>query len=229
MGKIEWTDRQLSWLEKHFINTKNEVIVEELCKRGPSLSLSSMIRMARQMGLRKSKQFVRKFNRAALDKMRAFNESTGYIHSSNGAKEQWRKYREKGFIPRSCFKTVQSNLDRKGPRSESERIRKSVESRRKTIDRERRRIDLGLEQKTNLILIRHFNRREIYLRSKSRKKGYTVFRSDESVYYTKSTDRDPRFEMTLSKEGIVVTPLCMRGKKLIEDSTIFISAGTMTE
>lgn len=53
--KIELTEKQRAYLAKHFKNTKNKDLAEKL-----GISLRSVVRIGREMGLTKTKQFMRK-------------------------------------------------------------------------------------------------------------------------------------------------------------------------
>lgn len=54
--KIVLTDRQLAWLDKHFKHTKNDD-----CAKHLDISPRSVTRIARERGLKKSPQFIRKY------------------------------------------------------------------------------------------------------------------------------------------------------------------------
>ena len=58
--KIVLTDAQTKWLQKHFKHTKNDVIRERL-----GLSHSTLHRIARELGLKKTRQFMTKMQMAA--------------------------------------------------------------------------------------------------------------------------------------------------------------------
>ncbi len=53
-GKMTLTDEERVWMEEHFDHTKNE---EVACRLG--VSLRTAVRLAREMGLEKSAEFVR--------------------------------------------------------------------------------------------------------------------------------------------------------------------------
>ena len=58
--KIVLSDVQIQWLKKHFKHTKNDVIRERL-----GLSHSTLHRIARELGLKKTRQFMAKMQMAA--------------------------------------------------------------------------------------------------------------------------------------------------------------------
>ena len=182
MGKttrIELTPEQERWLERHFKHTRNAEAAERL-----GISERSLIRIARRLGLAKSRQFMRAAQRNAADRAR---ES----HLRNGT------YPPKGFIiPRSeefRFKPGETSAQRIGKAGERRRIEKSAESRRRTFKEERSRRVFGLPQRTGLRVIR-LPRYVAYQRYYLRKLGYIVPRGGFTAYYTPETRRSRRYE-----------------------------------
>ena len=53
MAQTHLTDKQIKWLTTHFKHTKNDVIMEKL-----NIKHSMLHRIARELGLKKSKQFI---------------------------------------------------------------------------------------------------------------------------------------------------------------------------
>lgn len=111
MGKttrIELTPEQERWLERHFRHTRNAEAADRL-----GISVRSLVRIARRLGLAKSRQFMRAAQRNAADRAR---ES----HLRNGT------YPPKGFIiPRSeefRFKPGETSAQRIGKAGERRRI-----------------------------------------------------------------------------------------------------------
>lgn len=191
MGKTEkivLTPKQERWLTNHFKHTKNNECAERL-----GISLRSVVRIARSLGLCKSRQFMAKCQRESA-------EAAKISHLCNGT------YPPKGFkIPNSeagQFKPGISNLDRIGPIREAERIRKSAESRRATIKRERSRIVWGFEQRTKLKLVS--NPKKIQYRYELRQRGYQIAKGANEAYIVAETRRSPKVEANARKYGIRV-------------------------
>ena len=115
--KITLTPEQETWLVRHFKHTRNAEAAVRL-----GISERSLTRIARRLGLEKSRQFMRKTQRNAADKAK---ES----HLRNGT------YPPKGYrIPRSeefQFKAGVTPVERLGKRRERKRIERSAESLRK--------------------------------------------------------------------------------------------------
>lgn len=172
--KITLTEEQERWLVRHFRHTRNEEIGERL-----GISQSSLHRLAREMGLTKSRQFVRKMQRNAADKAKA-------SHLRNGT------YPPKGFIiPRSeefRFKPGETSAQRIGKAGERRRIERSAESRRKTFREEKARALFGVPRKTRLRVVKEPRGKTCqrwYLKSR----GYILDERELIAYWTEDTRR----------------------------------------
>lgn len=191
MGKTEkivLTPKQERWLTNHFKHTKNSECAERL-----GISLRSVVRIARKLRLAKSRQFMAKCQRETA-------EAAKISHRRNGT------YPPKGFrIPNSeagQFKPGVSSRERLGAKREAERLRKSAETRRATVKRERSRILWGLEQRTKLKLVGNPKKRQY--RYELRQRGYQVARGASVAYVTPLTQRSPKVESNARKYGIRV-------------------------
>lgn len=189
MGKTEkiiLTPKQERWLTNHFKHTKNIECAERL-----GISLRSVVRIARSLGLTKSRQFMAKCQRETA-------EAAKRSHRLNGT------YPPKGFrIPKSevgQFKPGVTCRERIGARREAERIRKSAESRRATIKRERARIVWGFDQRTKLKLTT--NPKKIQYRHALRKRGYQIARGGSEAYIVTETQRSQKVEAVARQHGI---------------------------
>lgn len=186
--KIVLTPKQERWLTNHFKHTKNIECAERL-----GISLRSVVRIARSLGLSKSRQFMAKCQRETA-------EAAKISHRRNGT------YPPKGFkIPNSeagQFKSGVSSRERLGAKREAERIRKSAESRRATIKRERSRIVWGFEQRTKLKMVSNPKKRQY--RYELRQRGYQIARGASDAYIVAHTKRSPKVEANARKHGIRV-------------------------
>lgn len=173
------TDRQETWLKKHFKNTKNADLCEKL-----GISETALHRYARQFGLTKTKQFMKKVQANTAAKAK---ES----HLKHGT------YPPKGYrIPRSeefQFKPGVTNLERLGKRKEAQRIQRSVESRKKTFRYEKARRTFGVPQKTKLRVFQQ-PRQRILDRCYLKKRGYIIDEVNFVAYWTPETRRATRLE-----------------------------------
>ena len=172
--KITLTPEQEGWLVKHFRHTRNDEIGERL-----GISQSSLHRFARELGLTKTRQFMRKVQRNAADKAK---ES----HLRNGT------YPPKGYrIPRSeefQFKAGVTPVERLGKRRERKRIERSAESLRKTRREEKARMLFGVPRKTRLRVVRE-PRGKTCQRWYLKKRGYILDERDLIAYWTEETRR----------------------------------------
>lgn len=179
-GPVVLTDEQKEWLAKHFKHTKNAEIAERL-----GCSVRSVTRIARKMGLKKSRQFVTKCQLNAAAEANRVNRELGL-------------YPPKGYqIPNSDkgrFRKGETCIDRLGAKREAARIAKSAASRRETYRLEKARALFGLPRQTKLLVVRK-PRKQVYYRSMLRSKGYIVARGSNDVYYDNKTPRVPELEL----------------------------------
>lgn len=185
--KIILSPKQERWLVRHFKHTKNDEIMSRL-----GLSHSALHRFARELGLTKSRQFMKKCQAATTQAAWIANRRKGWP--------------PKGYtIPRSreCgFQKGVTNLQRLGPKRDAERIRKAAESRRATVKRERARIIWGFEQKTKLKLVT--SRKKISSRYALRRRGYDIARGASTAYIVCETRRSAIVEANAIKNGIQI-------------------------
>lgn len=173
---IKLTESQEAWLIKHFKHTKNADIAERL-----GISIRSVSRIARKLELKKSRQFINKCTREAY-------EAAYRSHIRNGT------FPPKGYaIPgreKTWFKEGGIKLS---PKKEAERVRKCVESRRKTFKLEKARATFGIPQETKLKVKRQ-PLAKIKFRHYVKKCGYIVDEDARIVYYTEATKRGKKIE-----------------------------------
>lgn len=186
-GAIILTDQQEAWLQKHFKHTKNEDIAKKL-----SVSPRSVSRLAEKRGLKKSKQYIRKYQEESTAKMNKILLERGL-------------YPPKGYIiPRSeefRFKKGEKPIDRIGAKREAERVAKATESYRRTWKLEKARALYGLPRQTKLNVVKRPHK-QIHTRYYLRKRGYIVDRGSNTAYYNSETKRSPDIE-SRSRSGFV--------------------------
>lgn len=177
--KLILTPKQEAWLVRHFRNTKNVELADHL-----GISQTSLHRLARELGLKKSKQYMRKCQAATTAAAHA-------SHLKNGT------YPPKGYrIPRSeefQFKPGETSLERIGKRMEKKRIEKSRATRNQRIAEDKLRVKWGIHQLTKMRLVRQ-PREAICQRYYLRQRGYIVERGSMTVYYDENTQRCPKME-----------------------------------
>ena len=179
MTPIVLTEKQEVWFRKHFKHTQNKEIAERL-----NISLRSVSRLASRMGLKKTKQYLRKCQLESTKHMNEYNRING-------------TYPPKGYkIPRGeefRFKKGERPIDRIGAKREADRISRSAASRRKTFQLEKARALYGIPQQTKLQVVKH-PRKQILLRYYLRKLGYIIERGSNVVYYNSETKRSQELE-----------------------------------
>lgn len=181
MKGTKWilTDRQEAYLVKHFKHTRNADLAAKL-----GISEAALHRFARQFGLKKTKQFMRKMQANTAAKAReshlAFNT-----------------YPPKGYrIPRSeefWYKPGESIKERIGEKRWKAAMEKASESRKKTWRIEHVRATFGLPQKTKLRVKRQ-PKQKILDRCYLKKRGYILDEENNVAYWTPETRRATRME-----------------------------------
>lgn len=178
--KIELNEKQLRWLTAHFKHTTNDECAAKL-----GISPRSVTRIARELNLEKTKQFIAKCQRAATT-------AAAISHEIHGT------YPPKGFcIPNrevGQFRKGVTPLQRHGKKKEEARKRKLSETRAKLWKSERARATFGLPQRTKLRVIPQpiaKCRLRWYLKSR----GYIVDDVKRIAYYDENTKRGRRIEI----------------------------------
>lgn len=186
------SDKERKWLLRHYKHTRNEDILARL-----GVSVSTLYRIVRELGLGKSPQHLRKCQEHAARKAR---ES----HLANGT------YPPKGYvIPGSenyRFRPGESNKDRMPSKKLKEMYRRIGEVRKETVRKERRRVLFGLDQKTNLRVV-VVPRSKISLRHNLRKHGYEISRGSNEAFITAATLRSEVMERRAMSMGISFTSI----------------------
>ncbi len=185
-GKMTLTDEERVWMEEHFDHTKNE---EVACRLG--VSLRTAVRLAREMGLEKSAEFVRTMQANAVHHAARANRGQG-----NAGKANLLKYGEA-----YRFKPGVGCRERLSAEALSEMHRRSAETRKRTVMAERRRVAFGLEQQTALRVTKA-PKAKVLLRHRLRKCGYEVPRASSDATITINTRRSATLEQRAEKMGI---------------------------
>lgn len=171
------------------------------------LSFSTMQRFKRELGLEKNMKVIRKKHAARIKRA---CEKNGYYDSIRGKRptqqcfDAYRKLLDEGWHPMKALKEKDPKRFRRICRERGKKIGNMLKA-------ERRRVDLGLWQKTNCHI-------PVYLYTKSQKNhrrnckeyGYIPgnMREDSgeryTIYYTDETARSKRFETNLVKDGFTI-------------------------
>ena len=187
MKLTDLTQDQREWFVANFGTMKNQELADRLVT-----SPRSVIRMARELGLWKTKEFVAAMQRNASEHgARATRLMGGNAGAVNLLKHG------KGYR----FKPGTSQKDRMSAEAFSEMHRRIGESRKETFRKERVRVNWGFEQKTKLRVVR-CPRAKIDIRHGLRKRGYEIARASNEAMVTDETRRSIRMEARAEKMGI---------------------------
>ncbi len=197
--KIVLPDVQIKWLKKHFKHTKNDVIRERL-----GLSHSTLHRIARELGLKKTPQFMKKMQLAASAAGKAAIDA-----EDEAAKERRRQQANANRNPERCFKKGEWSLAKCPPEKLSVINAKRAASWRKTRQADEARLNWGLPTQTKFHFRRHpdpdKNRKLCGLRNYLKRKGYEIpGRAGMAVYVTRETRRSAKMETKAKKLGMII-------------------------
>ena len=187
MTAKDLTQEQREWFVANFAHTKNQELADCL-----GTSIRTVTRIARELGLWKSKEFVAAMQRNASEHGAHANRLMG----GNAGAVNLLKY---GKATR--FKPGTSQKDRMSAEAFAEMHRRIGESRKETFRKERVRVNWGFEQKTNLRVIR-CPPEKVYVRNKLRKRGYEIARASNEATVTNETRHSIRMEARAEKMGI---------------------------
>lgn len=174
------------------------------------LSFSTLQRFKRKLGLEKDRRVILKKHAAQVKRICTKN---GYYDSLKGkapapqCKEAYRRKVAAGF-------SSINNLKENNPRKYARYLKNKSEARRDLWRRERRRVEIGLEQKTGLICPQFvYSKSQLNHRLSAGRRGYQTGDKRElngeryMIYYTADTRRSAIFERNLEADGFTVKPL----------------------
>lgn len=190
MSIKDLTQEQLEWLKENFGSTKNQELANEL-----GTSPRSITRMARELGLWKTKEFISAMQRNASEHGARVNRANGGNAGTKNLLVYGKAYR---------FKAGESNRNRMSEEAFKEMHRRIGESRKETFRKEKRRVLFGLEQKTGLRVVQ-CPKEKISLRNNLRKHGYEIARASNEAIVSDNTRRSAIMETRAIQMGITFT------------------------
>ena len=190
MSIKDLTQEQLEWLKENFGSTKNQELANEL-----GTSPRSITRMARKLGLWKTKEFISAMQRNASEHGARVNRANGGNAGTKNLLVYGKAYR---------FKAGESNRNRMSEEAFKEMHRRIGESRKETFRKEKRRVLFGLEQKTGLRVVQ-CPKEKISLRNNLRKHGYEIARASNEAIVSDNTRRSAIMETRAIQMGITFT------------------------
>ncbi len=189
--KFNFTEQQVQYLVANFADTKNAELAARL-----GCGESTVHRLARQLGLTKSREYMVRCNRNSLEACWLANKGEGN-HGKNNLIIYGARYR---------FKKGERPIDRIGAEGEARRLEKVRAKRNELIRRERLRIKWGLPQlsKIKLVLDEKAGQLQRMSRYALKQKGYIVTRGAKVIYYDGSTQRSAIVERNARKKGLTI-------------------------
>ena len=193
------TERQTKWLTAHYKHTKNAEIAARL-----GISESYLHRVARSLGLKKTKQFMRKTQANATA-----HAQVAMANETPEQKERRRQQANQNRNPDRCFKPGIYALGCKTAEELAKIDAKRAATWRKTRQDDEMRLNWYGEQQTKFHYRRHpdpeKNRRLTKLRHYFRKIGYDIpSRSGMVAYFDDETKRTPKLEAEARNLGMII-------------------------
>lgn len=196
------TEKEEKWLKAHFKNTKNDDIMVRL-----GITHSHLHTLARELGLKKTSQFMRKSQANCTAKAKE-----AHMRIKREEPERWEKLQE---IRRNNlhwddpnkkynFKKGESNKDRLGKRRYKKLVEKVTATMRQKRERDRVRVAMGLEPLTRLALgIPSKRRHALYQAKWHLEKRYGYERGEGlTMYVTEDTRRTSAEELYIRRYGM---------------------------
>lgn len=192
MSIKDLTPEQLEWLKENFCHTKNQELADEL-----GTSPRSVTRMARELGLWKTKEFISAMQRNASEHGARVNRANGGNAGTKNLLLYGKAYQ---------FKKGERQKDKMSAEAFDAMHRHIGEQRKKTFKAEKRRVIFGLEQKTKLRVVQA-PKEKICLRNGLRKKGYEIARASNEAFITAATHCSEVMERRAISMGISFTSI----------------------
>ena len=206
-NRYELDAEQLEWFMMWFPKTENAKVA-----RAMGVSMSTMHRLARLYGLKKSKSGLHQIMRRQAKVANRTKERNGYYASLRGRKPSEacrRDYQE--YLKSDRYKHPLHILKERNPWKYVMRLKAVSAHRKALIRREKARVIYGLPMKTKMyrmVTIKPYTKRQTAHRHSALKRGYILMiecheGSGErwNIYYDQDTQRAPIFERNCIKDG----------------------------
>lgn len=183
---IEWNEERIDIIRKYYHHETNEQVAKRL-----GISSRSLVRKVKELQLYKSERIT--ISKQIEDTVRKMycDYSLSEIAADTGS--SWRTIRR-------IVKSLGLTRTKEQERQMRSRIRQNL------IESERRRINWGFDQHTDIKVV--CNHERIRLRSKLKRFGYIVFRGSNTIYYPVELKRHPIRERHGLKLGLEFAPWC---------------------
>lgn len=203
------TDEQRAWFCRWFPEEENSRLM-----KASGMSLFTLHRFAREFGLTKSPEGMKRIKKRQAAHVKRVCEKNGYYDSIRGKQpseacrkataQMWQDIRDgKREHPARIMK-------RTNPRKYRKWMERKSQERKETIRKEKQRVLYGMERKTRLkcIVMCKYTRSQISHRYNALRRGYIIMEdcSEQcgeryNIYYDRETRRAPIFEKNLVKDG----------------------------
>lgn len=174
------------------------------------IGFSTLQRLKRRYGLQKDMKVIKHKQAMAI---RRKCEKNGYYESLRGRRppekaiEKTRQLRATGWHP-------WKHLKEDAPAKYRALVKRMSASRKEIMRRERRLIEIGIEQRTNLHLPQFiYTRSQLAHRYNAKKRGYVPGNKDEdsgqryTIFYDDNTRRNEQFERNCIQDHLRIAPL----------------------
>lgn len=204
------TSEQEAWMRRWFPEVENSIL-----SKTSGMSLSTLHRFARQLGLKKSEKGMKGImKRQGIAKKRTC-ERNGYYDSirgkrpsekcQEGAARMWEEIHE--GVREHPMRVFKKN----NPRRYKRLMKKRSENRKEMFRKELLRVKYGLERKTKLsrVVLCPYTKSQRSHRYNALRRGYVLMDPEADgeryhIYYDEETERSEKFEGNLKKDGFKV-------------------------
>ena len=209
-GTFVLTQEQKEWFCRWFPETENSRIAKAM-----GVSMSSMHRIKRELGLTKSDKGMKAIKRRQAAHIKKVCEKNGYYESLKGRQPSEKckaAYRE--YLRSERYKHPSLILKEKNPRLYRKKMDERSRIRKELIGKDKWRVSVGLEQTTRMNLPQfNYTRKEVNRRFLAKRRGYILGDYSErygerfTLYFDKDTIRTELFEKNCMADGFKIMEL----------------------
>lgn len=209
-GTFVLTQEQKEWFCRWFPETENSRIAKAM-----GVSMSSMHRIKRELGLTKSDKGMKAIKRRQAAQIKKVCQENGYYDSLKGRHPSEKckaAYRE--YLRSERYKHPSLILKEKNPRLYRKKMDERSRTRKELIGKDKWRVSVGLEQTTRINLPQfNYTKKEVNRRFLAKRRGYILGDYSErygerfTLYFDKDTNRTELFEKNCMADGFKIMEL----------------------
>lgn len=209
-GTFVLTQEQKEWFCRWFPETENSRIAKAM-----GVSVSSMHRIKRELGLTKSDKGMKAIKRRQAAQIKKVCQENGYYESLKGRQPTEKckaAYRE--YLRSERYKHPSLILKEKNPRLYRKKMDERSRTRKELIGKDKLRSSIGLVQKTRIHLPQfNYTKKEVSRRYLAKRRGYILGDYSErygerfTLYFDKDTNRTELFEKNCMADGFKIMEL----------------------